>query len=164
MVGITISLLLAQQLLTAPPSTAATSSVDAVHVVEPAEPTEAFDPAPGLIEQLRYSELEQRVAETEAKRLQTQLQIEKAKHAIAALQKPAANPGNRVTEQLSSIILVGFIEAVDGVKVVLQERGQWLLLTPGERGAHDLQVEVHEQQVRLKRYGHYRDIPLPQGW
>ncbi|PHR66433.1 MAG: hypothetical protein COA51_02075 [Idiomarina sp.] len=115
------------------------------------------------IQKLRTSELEERLAQTEAKRLQLELQIAKAKHAIEGL-KPPTDETSEIDHELATYQLVGIVSIADRTHVVLRKGDELIRLRNGEQGAMDLRAEVQSGKVRISRFGHFRDLPLTERW
>ncbi|WP_417659657.1 hypothetical protein [Pseudidiomarina sp.] len=115
------------------------------------------------IQQLRASELSERLAQTEAKRLQLELQIAKARHAIDGLEgKPSGS--SEVASELLRYKLVGIVATGDKTHVVLRYGDELIRLLSGIAGPMELTAEVEPGRVRLKRFGHFRDLPLTERW
>jgi|SRR5690554_5955378 len=115
------------------------------------------------IQQLRHSELAERLAQTEAKRLQLELQMAKARHAIADLEQPAASP-SLVAEELSEYQLVGVVTVSGQTQIMLQRDNHVIQLQHGVAGPMQLKAELEAGWVRLQRFGAFRDLPIVQGW
>lgn len=115
------------------------------------------------IHKLRTSELEERLAQTEAKRLQLELQIAKAKHAIEDL-KPSTDNVSDVDHELATYQLVGVVSIADKTHIVLRKGEELIRLINGERGAMNLSAEVQPGKVRISRFGYFRDLPLTERW
>lgn len=125
--------------------------------------TIVLDTPSTTIQQLRASELSERLAQTEAKRLQLELQIAKARHAIDGLQdKPADS--SEVASELLRYQLVGIVATADKTHVVLRYGDELIRLLSGVAGPMELTAEVGPGRVRLKRFGHFRDLPLTERW
>ncbi len=116
------------------------------------------------IQQLRLSELQQRRAQAEAQRLQLELQIAQAKHAIARLQPTATATDATVESSLKAIDLISVIDVAEQTLILIREAEQLVTLVAGEPSVHSLTATVIDGIVRLQRFGYFRDIPLPQGW
>lgn len=125
--------------------------------------TIVLDTPSTTIQQLRASELSERLAQTEAKRLQLELQIAKARHAIDGLQDKPAEP-SEVASELSQYELVGIVSTADKTHVVLRYGDELIRLLSGVAGPMELTAEVGPGRVRLKRFGHFRDLPLTERW
>jgi len=115
------------------------------------------------IQKLRTSELEERLAQTEAKRLQLELQIAKAKHAIESLQ-PEAETSSEVDHELGTYELVGVVSIADRTHVLLRKGDELIRLLSGVQGAMNLLAEVQPGKVRISRFGYFRDLPLTERW
>lgn len=115
------------------------------------------------IQKLRTSELKERLAQTEAKRLQLQLQIAKAKHAIDEL-KPAPKEKSEIVDELASYQLVGVVVIAEKTHVVLRKGEEFIRLLTGVQGAMNLVAEVQPGKVRISRFGYFRDLPLTERW
>jgi len=115
------------------------------------------------ITQLRETELAERLASTEAKRLQIELQIAQTKQQIAALKPKPAAPSKVLTE-LERYQLVGIVANPTRTYVLLRYREQLIRLVNGEMGPLDLLAEVNDNRVRLSQFGHFRDLPLLERW
>ena len=125
--------------------------------------TIVLDTPSTTIQQLRASELSERLAQTEAKRLQLELQIAKARHAIDGLQdKPTDS--SEVASELLRYQLVGIVATADKTHVVLRYGDELIRLLSGVAGPMELTAEVGPGRVRLKRFGHFRDLPLTERW
>lgn len=115
------------------------------------------------IQQLRNSELAERLAQTEAKRLQLELQMAKARHAIADLEQPAQRP-SLVADELSQYQLIGVVTMAGATEIVLRRGEQVIRLNHGVAGPMQLKAELESSWVRLQRFGSFRDLPIVQGW
>lgn len=115
------------------------------------------------IQKLRTSELEERLAQTEAKRLQLELQIAKAKHAIESL-KLTDETTSEVDHELATYQLVGVVSIADKTHVVLRQGDELIRLLSGVQGAMNLLAEVKPGKVRISRFGYFRDLPLTERW
>jgi chaperonin cofactor prefoldin len=124
--------------------------------------TATFD-SNDTIQKLRMSELKERLAQTEAKRLQLELQIAKAKHAIDEL-NPAPEEKSEIADELARYQLVGIVAIEDKTHVVLRKGDELIRLLNGVQGAMSLIAEVQPGKVRISRFGHFRDLPLTERW
>ncbi|CUA83561.1 hypothetical protein [Pseudidiomarina woesei] len=115
------------------------------------------------IHQLRESEIAERLAQTEAKRLQLELQIEKAKHAIAKLRSSDDKP-SAIAQELIGYELLGIVTVGERSDILLQQGNQIIRLQDGVAGPMQLTANIENNWVRLQRYGRFRDLPIVQGW
>ncbi|WP_417663939.1 hypothetical protein [Pseudidiomarina donghaiensis] len=115
------------------------------------------------IHQLRESEIAERLAQTEAKRLQLELQIAKAKHAIAQL-KINDNKPSVIAQELTGYELLGIVEVGERRDILLRLGEQVIRLQDGIAGPMQLTANIENNWVRLQRYGRFRDLPIVQGW
>lgn len=112
--------------------------------------------------QLRTSELQERLAQTEAKRLQLELQMAQARHAMQQL-RPTPTL-TQIEQELAATELVSVVTDATGSVVVLRYRDELIRLRAEQMGAYDLFAEVHPDKVRLKRLGYFRDLPMTELW
>lgn len=115
------------------------------------------------IHQLRQSEIAERLAQTEAKRLQLELQIEKAKHAIEQLKNTDDKP-SAIAQELFGYELLGIVTVGERSDILLQLGDQIIRLQDGVAGPMQLTANIENNWVRLQRYGRFRDLPIVQGW
>lgn len=120
-------------------------------------------PAVNQIQQLRASEIAERLAQTEAKRIQLELQIAKAKHAISSINQ-TAKPPSEVAEELSGYELLGIVTVGDQSDILLRRDEQIIRLQNGVAGPMQLTANIEASWVRLQRFGRFRDLPIVQGW
>lgn len=113
--------------------------------------------------QLRETELAERLAATEAKRLQIELQIAQTQHQIAALKPKPAAPSAIVTE-LEGYQLLGIVGSASKTYVLLRHGEQLIRLVNGQLGPLQLLAEVQSNSVRLSQFGHFRELPLVERW
>src|SRR5690554_1586739 len=115
------------------------------------------------IQQLRESEIAERLAQTEAKRLALELQMARARHAINDL-ATAPSSGISVVDELSNYQLVGVVSVANKTHIVLRHGEQLIRLVHGVKGPMELVAEVEAGRVRLQRFGHFYDLPLTERW
>lgn len=120
-------------------------------------------PAANQIQQLRASEIAERLAQTEAKRIQLELQIAKAKHAINSLNQ-TAKPSSAVAEELSGYELLGIVTVGERSDILLRLDEQIIRLQNGVAGPMQLTANIEASWVRIQRFGRFRDLPIVQGW
>lgn len=118
---------------------------------------------PNPIHQLRASEMAERLAQTEAKRLQLELQIAKSKHAIAQLNNTEQAP-SAIAQELSGYELLGIVTVGERSDIMLRLGEQIICLENGVAGPMQLTANIESNWVRLQRYGRFRDLPIVQGW
>lgn len=114
------------------------------------------------IHQLRQSEIAERLAQSEAKRLQLELQIAKAKHAINGLKTTVKTP-SLVAEELKDYQLLGIVSSGDSREILLRLGQQIIRLQDGVAGPMQLTASLENNWVRLQRFGRFRDLPIVQG-
>lgn len=112
--------------------------------------------------QLRHSELQERLAQTEAKRVQLELQMAQARHAMQQLQPTVTL--SHIEQELAQAQLVSVVTDASGSLVTLRYRGDLIRLQAEQQGAYGLLAEVHPDKVRLKQLGHFRDLPVTEHW